>query len=146
MTWFWFSLFAAVLWGMSYVIYQKLVETLSAAGAMFFTAAGSFLFYIVYMLVSGTFRTDVEVLKKFSLELKLVLLVIVINAMANIFSLLAIKEKNATLMGLVEISYPIFTALFAWIFLKEVQTSVGAWFGAALIVAGVSCIYYFERG
>ena len=39
----------------------------------------------------------------------------------------------------------LFTALFAWVFLKDAQLSMGTFLGALLIMAGVICISYFEK-
>jgi drug/metabolite transporter (DMT)-like permease len=64
---------------------------------------------------------------------------------ANIFILLATKSKNATMAAMVEITYPLFTALFAWLLFKEVQVNAGTAAGAFLILSGVCCIYYFSK-
>jgi drug/metabolite transporter (DMT)-like permease len=56
--------------------------------------------------------------------------------------LMSISEKNATLTGLVEITYPIFTFIFAWIFLKEVQVNWESAIGGLLIFLGITLIFF----
>lgn len=145
MNWFFLALLAAALWGGSYVIYEQLIKTISSASAMFYSALGSIFVYALWAISQKTMAADWQVIKKFDVEAKLLLLVILVNSVANLLILFSIKAKNATLAGMVEISYPLFIALFAWMFLKEVQASAGTWVGAALIFAGVSCIYFFEK-
>jgi drug/metabolite transporter (DMT)-like permease len=56
----------------------------------------------------------------------------------------SITEKNATLAGLIEISYPIFIAIFAYFILKE-KVSLTTIIGGILIFVGVFVIYYFNK-
>ena len=95
--------------------------------------------------MAGTMRADWEILKRGGQETWLMLGLILINAFANLTIMLSIQQKNATLAGMVEISYPLFTAFFAWLILREVQVNMGTWLGAGLIFAGVACIFYFEK-
>lgn len=62
---------------------------------------------------------------------------VVVFTAANTAIFLSIAAKNATVAGLVEISYPVFIALFAWLVLRETQLTAGVAAGAALIFAGV---------
>ncbi|MGA2053413.1 MAG: EamA family transporter, partial [Opitutales bacterium] len=59
-------------------------------------------------------------------------------------SLLAIQHKNATLASLIEISYPFFVALFAWLLFRDVQLSWATALGGLLILAGIAIIYRFN--
>ncbi len=53
---------------------------------------------------------------------------------------LAIGDKNATLASLIEISYPVFVVLFAWLLFREAHLNVSVLAGAALVFAGVTLI------
>ena len=63
--------------------------------------------------------------------------------LANVLILSSIQQKNATLASLVEISYPIFTVFFAWLFFREMHLNVGTTVGAALVLAGMVVIFTF---
>lgn len=58
---------------------------------------------------------------------------------------MAIGEKNATLASLIEISYPFFVALFAWLFFREVQVSVPTIVGGLMILGGVTVVFLSNR-
>jgi drug/metabolite transporter (DMT)-like permease len=55
----------------------------------------------------------------------------------GLLSYLAIQQKNASLAAFVEICYPLFVVLFAYLFFHEVQLSPRQAVGAALIFAGL---------
>ena len=52
----------------------------------------------------------------------------------------SIGGKNATLASLIEISYPAFVALFAFLLYREVHFNASVLLGAALVFAGVALI------
>ena len=64
---------------------------------------------------------------------------------ANMFIVLSIGSKNAALSGLIEISYPLFIALFSWLFFRENNLSVGAILGGTFVLIGVSLIYVSNK-
>ena len=64
---------------------------------------------------------------------------------ADLMIALSISTKNATLAGLVEISYPLFIALFAYFLFKETQINAAIIIGGLLIFSGIFVIYYFNR-
>jgi drug/metabolite transporter (DMT)-like permease len=75
----------------------------------------------------------------------MLLISIVIYIAANVLIMASINAKNATMAAMIEITYPLFTALFAWLLFRQVQMSAGTLAGAALILSGVACIYYFGK-
>ncbi len=145
MAWFWFAVMSAVLWGLSYLMYERVIESVSSAGALLFTVSGGCFVYLAAMLMTGSVRADWDIVKRGGTETWLVLALILINALANLTIMMSIQQKNAALAGMIEITYPLFTVFFAWLFLRELQLNPGTWIGAALVFAGVSCIFYFEK-
>ncbi len=65
--------------------------------------------------------------------------------LAELFIGFSIVSKNASLAGLIEISYPIFTALFAYVLFKESQLDTATMIGGVLIFSGVVTIYLFSK-
>jgi drug/metabolite transporter (DMT)-like permease len=57
----------------------------------------------------------------------------------------AIGEKNATLASLIEISYPFFVAMFAWVFFRETQFNLATVLGGVLILGGVFTVFVANR-
>ncbi len=112
---------------------------------MLYTAFGTVFVYFGWAAAHGALANDWQVIRKGGYETKLVLGIILVNALSNLSILASMQEKNATVAGLVEIAYPLFTALFTWLFFREVEMSWGTAFGGLLVLSGVACIYYFER-
>jgi drug/metabolite transporter (DMT)-like permease len=63
---------------------------------------------------------------------------------AELFIGFSITAKNATLAGLIEISYPIFIALFSFILFRSV-VNLPTMLGGMIIFVGVFVIYYFNN-
>jgi drug/metabolite transporter (DMT)-like permease len=63
-----------------------------------------------------------------------------LSASALLFS--SIGSKNATLASLIEISYPVFVAGFAFLLFRETQASASVMIGALLVFAGVGVIIF----
>lgn len=145
MIWFVYACSAAVLWGLSYTVSEQLMKKLSIPTVLLTAAMGNLIFALAAGLILKKFPKDWETLKTGDGVTWLMLGSVAVYVAANIFILLATKSKNATMAAMVEITYPLFTALFAWLLFKEVQVNTGTAFGAALILSGVCCIYYFSK-
>jgi drug/metabolite transporter (DMT)-like permease len=76
---------------------------------------------------------------------KSVLLIILLNAACVVTGqfliLTSISEKNATLSSMVEITYPIFVALFSWLLFRQFHLSWTSIIGGLMIMSGVFLIY-----
>jgi drug/metabolite transporter (DMT)-like permease len=143
--WFLYAVAASILWGMSYAMLDELLKKLSFASIILTSAVASVVFAAGLGLVNKSFSADWEILKTTGRETKLLAISIVIYIAANLFIMASINAKNATMAAMIEISYPLFTALFAWMFFRSVQVTPGTLAGAALVLAGVACIYYFGK-
>jgi drug/metabolite transporter (DMT)-like permease len=56
-----------------------------------------------------------------------------------------VRGRNATLASLIEISYPAFVAVFAWLLFREWQLNAGVLLGALLVFAGCTLIIVNSR-
>jgi drug/metabolite transporter (DMT)-like permease len=143
--WIFYAISAAVLWGLSYTLTEQLMKKISVAGVIVTCALGSLLFGLALGFAQKTHGRDWQVLKQAGGEAKLALACITVYVTANVFILLSVKAKNATMAGMIEITYPLFTALFAWVLFREAQMGTGTALGGALIIAGVACIYFLDK-
>jgi drug/metabolite transporter (DMT)-like permease len=55
---------------------------------------------------------------------------------------LSIASKNATLASLIEISYPVFVAVFAYLLFREIHVNPSVIIGGLLVFAGVAMIIW----
>lgn len=143
--WLAYALSAAVLWGLSYTLTEQVMRKLSIASVFLASALGGTLFALTFGLATGHLKRDWETIRTAGAETKLLLVCVFVYVTANALILLSIKSKNATMAGMIEISYPLFTALFAWAFFREAQMSIGTLLGFTLIILGVACIYFLDK-
>lgn len=104
-----------------------------------------FLTMLCIAFFSGSYKADLGSLISSNRTLVLVAAIVVAFNIANTLIVLSIGDKNATISGLIEISYPLFIALFSWLFFKENNLSSGAVLGGVFVLTGVSLIYMANR-
>lgn len=143
--WLIYASLASAFWGLTYVLNEQVFKQISVPTTL---AINGFLFAIVTFFIAlymGTFKADLATLSSSSRTLGLVAAGAAAIIIAEIFISLSITQKNATLAGLVEITYPLFIALFAYLLFKEGQLTLPVAMGGILILAGVFVIYWFAR-
>ncbi|MFA6018065.1 MAG: DMT family transporter [Patescibacteria group bacterium] len=139
--WILTSLGAAILWGLTYVLNEKMFERISVATTLTIGCGVSAIILGIYSLVRGTLKTD---LVKIADSKSLLILVIVSSlsfALADWLIASSVSSKNATLATIIEISYPIFVALFAYVLYREVQITALGFIGGAIIFIGVLIVF-----
>ncbi|MBP9669415.1 MAG: EamA family transporter [Candidatus Pacebacteria bacterium] len=142
--WFILSTFASLFWGLTYAIDGQLlkhisVPTMIATHALIISVVAAILSYS-----SGTFKDDLTMIAASRSLLFLVLAGMCTFVVAELLIWYSIAESNASLAALIEISYPIFTILFAYLLFKEVQISIMSAVGGLFIFIGVTIIYWFN--
>jgi drug/metabolite transporter (DMT)-like permease len=55
---------------------------------------------------------------------------------------LSINSKNATLASLIEITYPLFVVIFAYVFFRQLHLTPSVVIGGLMIMAGAGLIIY----
>ncbi|AWN73179.1 DMT family transporter [Legionella anisa] len=137
--WFTFAIFAAILWGFNYALAEKILNSISpitllalemTIGAILFTGISFF----------TTMKKDVEVLSTDSGLLLLTIAEIAIVLIASYFIAASITLKNATIAGIVELTYPIFTIIFTWFLFNQAHVNFSVIIGGLLIFIGVLVI------
>jgi drug/metabolite transporter (DMT)-like permease len=98
-----------------------------------------------YSLLQGNIKSDARIVFESKELLMTVVVASAIFALANVLVALSIQSKNATLASLIEISYPLFIILFAWLLFREHAINLSVVVGGGLIMIGVGVIYYFNR-
>jgi len=140
-----FSLAASMLWGLVYVLDERVYKYISVTTSLTILSAFSFIVMISIALYKKTFLPDVRTIIESKNIFFIVLLLAIVFASAELCIGLSISNKNATLAGLIEISYPIFIALFAYFLFKENSINLATIAGASLIFSGIFIIYHFNH-
>ena len=143
--WILYSLAASVLWALTYVLNDQIFRKISIATTLSVAMFFGFLATLALALVTKSAQADFRVLTA-SRETALLLLAATTTfVIADILGAMAIQSKNASLMSLIEISYPVFISLFAWLLFRESQLTVASAIGGAFILVGVAIVSVFGR-
>ncbi len=144
--WFVYALSAAVIWGVSYAASGRAIER-GIPPALFFTlyAAVATVMGLAALLATGRLGMLFRIRGVIGDDWVWLVVAVVTSGVGALLIYLAIGEKNATLASLIEISYPLFVAFFAWAFFREVQFNAMTVLGAALILGGVAVVYLANR-
>ena len=141
-TWLLFSLTAAVLWGFSYAVSERVLQ--SGISPSLLSALVSCVTLPLYFTIAAL-RHDLKpgltvFMEKPGILIMAILMAIGI-AVGNYLILHSIILKNATYATLIEITYPLFTCLFAWVLFREMQVNAYTAVGALLIFSGLGIIF-----
>jgi len=143
MSWFWFALGAAILWGLSYTINQATLQYFDTTELLFFEALVVFIILAGYFIFKGnlgSFTSKLGNPKMFALIMGSALIYIV----ASYFILKSITASNASLAAIIESSYPIFTVLFGFIFFGQLQLNLMSGIGFILILSGIIIVKLYS--
>jgi uncharacterized membrane protein len=145
--WFVYALSAAVIWGISYAASGRAIER-GVSPLVFFTlyAAVGALMGFGALTATGKLATFPDEIRAVGKDWTWLAIAVVTSGIGALLIYMAIGEKNATLASLIEISYPLFVAFFAWLFFREMQLNAATVLGAALIISGVGVVYLGNRG
>jgi drug/metabolite transporter (DMT)-like permease len=144
--WLFYAVAASLCWGMSYAASGPILRKGMSPVLFFFGyCALGFLGSIVLLSATGrigqAFR--MEGLEKG--DLGWFVFSIGGSALGAFLTYAAMSAKNPTLASLIEISYPLFVVLFAWLFFREMEINTMTICGGLLVIVGVTVIILGER-
>jgi len=135
--WYVTALGAAVVWGIHYPLVDHALERVSLTGVLLLTA----LPMLVLPLITRSVGADLAALRAMDWSERWPILALALTSLAgSVLLYLSISGKNATLASLIEITYPVFVALFAFLLFRQVHLNGSVLIGAALVFAGVAII------
>ena len=144
--WILYALAASLCWGMSYAASGPLLRK-GLSPLVFFLGYSLFGFLgaLLVMLFTGRIFTFLKSNTLTSADLSWFLFSIAGSALGAYLTYAAMGAKNATLASLIEISYPLFVVLFAWLFFHQMEMRPITIAGGLLVLAGVAVIILGER-
>ena len=143
--WIFLSIAAALVWGIDYSLTEKVVKKIQFSSLLTIELFFGFLVMLTLTLLSGSYKTDWQILLGSKQLMGFTVAIIASFTIGTVLITLAIGAKNATLAGLIEVSYPVFIALFSWLFFKDVDVNPWTALGGALVLTGVGMIYMFNK-
>ena len=142
--WVFLAISASLFWGLSYVLNEEIYKRISVYTAICVLSLASFLITLGLAAFNGNLKSDLVAIGS-SKTLAFYLL-------GGIFALLlaelcigfSIVAKNATVAGLIEVSYPLFIALFSYFLFKH-QITMPTVIGGMVIFLGIFIVYFFNK-
>lgn len=144
--WFVYALLAAVIWGISYAASGRAIERGISPLLFFFLYAGSgTIISLLALAVTGKAASIGSEIRGIGSDWGWLVVAIVTSGIGGLLIYMAIGEKNATIASLIEISYPLFVAFFAWLFFRETQFNLATALGGLMIMGGVVVVFLGNR-
>jgi drug/metabolite transporter (DMT)-like permease len=144
--WILYAFSAAVIWGISYAASGRAIERGVTPLTFFFCYTLFGLLASALALAStGKFGAVPGEVRALGGDVFWFALALVTSAAGALLIYMAIGEKNATLASLIEISYPFFVAVFAWLFFRETQFNLATIVGGLMILGGVGVVFLGNR-
>ena len=143
--WIFYALGASVLWGLNYVLAEQLYKNISVITSISITTFFTFIVTLFIALNRGVLFRDVTTILDSKRLIIILVAEILVFILADLLIAFSIIEKNVTIAGLIEISYPLFIALFAYLIFRESELNMSISIGGLFIFVGVGIIYFFNR-
>jgi drug/metabolite transporter (DMT)-like permease len=137
--WYYPALGAAVGWGLYYPVCEFLLKRYSSSFLMVSTQLVSTL--LVWAWFHPVIKSDFKMLSTVPVgDILLLSVLVIISIAANFGGYMAMGMKNATLAAFMEISYPFFSAGFAYLLFNQASLNLWTTCGGLLIGSGVALI------
>ena len=138
--WYVTAIGAAVAWGIHYPLIDFAMKRLSVFGVLLL---GVIPLVLLMPLFLRELASDVETFKLLPGKEQWTILAVGLTSTAGAVLLyLSISNKNATLASLIEISYPVFVVIFAYVLFKQIHVNLSVVIGGLLILSGAVIIIY----
>ena len=139
--WLWVSMFAAICWGLSYVSAEHVLKTTDKLSYLFFISLVNCLVYLSLALSNNKLYTLQPLLSNY----KWLALIVGASVMGNFLTISAVQLKSATHAAAIEISYPIWCALFTYLLFGHFPITWKSAIGLVFIVLGTVIFVLNEK-
>lgn len=145
--WIVYAASASVIWGISYAASGRVIER-GVSPLVFFLCYALFSAVVAATVLgmTGKLMTVPGEVRGLGADLIWFIVALVASAAGGLLIYMAIGERNATLASLIEISYPFFVAVFAWLFFRETQFNLATVVGGVMILSGVTVVFLGNKG
>jgi len=138
--WYVTAIGAALVWGVHYPLVDHALKRVSLISVLLLTAIPVILTAVFF---HRTIAADYAAWRAMeAMDRGMVLALALTSLTGSVLLFLSISGKNATLASLIEISYPVFVAMFAWLLFRELHVNASVIVGGLLVFAGVCLIVW----
>jgi drug/metabolite transporter (DMT)-like permease len=139
--WMVYALCAAALWGLEYVLLGRLFD--NRISPVFLLSIQMFVGALTLgsiCVASGTFTSEIGAATRSWTSILLIVFSTIVFTLGSFMIAASIKEGNALLAGLIEISYPLFILVFSILLGWSEPVGLRALIGGLAILAGAAII------
>ena len=138
--WYVAALGAAITWGIYYPLVDMALKKISLYSVILLSMIPVLL---VMPLFIKTLDNDIATWKTLPVNEQWIIACIgLIGLIGEVLVYLAISGKNATLASLIEMTYPVFVVLFAYLFYRQVHVTPSVMIGGFMILVGAGLNIY----
>jgi len=131
---------AAIAWGIHYPLIDFAMKRISIYGVLLLGVIPLFLLIPLFL---RELAGDIEAFKLLPGKEQWAILSVSLTSTAGaVLIYLSINNKNATLASLIEITYPVFVILFAYLLFRQIHVNLNVLFGGLMIMVGAGLIIY----
>lgn len=139
-----YALIVSITRGIQYALLDKVLVSIPVVVLCFFSSIfNTIFFWIIFYL--WNYATDFKKYFSNNKIIRLFALVTVLYLISSSLILVAIKNKNATIASLIEISYPIFVILFTYLFYKNINLNWQTILWWTMILWWIVLVYLFNK-
>ena len=138
--WYIAALGAAITWGIYYPLVDMALKRISLYSVVLLSMIPVLLAMPLFI---KTLSNDIETVKALPVSEQWVIVSLgLIGLFGEVMVYLAISGKNATLASLIEMTYPLFVVIFAYLFYRQLHVNTSVFVGGLMILVGAGIIIY----
>ena len=138
--WYLTALGAALVWGIHYPLVDFALKRVSVFSVLLLTVLPVLLLIPVFLRDLARDFDTVRALP--GSEQALIAAIGLTSLLGAVLLYISIAGKNATLASLIEITYPVFVAVFAYVIFRHIHFNTSVVVGGLMVIAGASLIIY----
>ena len=138
--WYVTALGAALIWGVHYPLVDFALKRVSVFSVLLLTVLPVLLLMPVFL---RDVANDLDAVQLLPVRQQLMIAAIGLTSLLGAVLLyISIAGKNATLASLIEITYPVFVAFFAYLIFRQIHLNTSVVVGGLMVIAGAGLIIY----
>ena len=138
--WYVTALAAALVWGIHYPLVDFALKRVSVFSVLLLSVLPVLLLMPVFLRDLARDLDTVRALP--GAEQAMIAVIGLTSLLGAVLLYLSIAGKNATLASLIEITYPVFVAFFAYVMFRHIHLNASVIVGGLLVIAGAGLIIY----
>ena len=138
--WYVTALGAALIWGVHYPLVDFALKRVSVFSVLLLTVLPVLLLMPVFL---RDVANDLDAVRVLPVRQQAMIAAIGLTSLLGAVLLyISIAGKNATLASLIEITYPVFVAFFAYLIFRQIHLNTSVIVGGLMVIAGAGLIIY----